>query len=299
MNLAEFLLALCRCVFDTSALLLWGMSAYLATLVPAGLREQIWPRLSGARGVLTFAVAIAVLGTLPLQAAIIGSGWGDALRPPMLTSIAAGTSIGTAWQYQLLGVLLLALWPRLRHLRVRTLIRGHAMICAGLLASLAITGHAAMDEGTRGVTHQLNDVVHVLAAGTWLGALPIVLMLLPQLQLGAADGAIAARQALWRFSTAGHVVVALVMLSGVASTLFILGGVPGDWRYPYQKLLVAKILIVTGMALLAIFNRYVLVPRMRRSSVAQRWFYWLTAMEILMSVIAIGLVAWFGTLEPS
>ena len=46
------------------------------------------------------------------------------------------------------------------------------------LLPLALSGHAAMEEGRTGLLHALNDMLHCLAAGFWLGSLPVFLLIL-------------------------------------------------------------------------------------------------------------------------
>ena len=273
---------------------LWGSAIFLCTLVPHDLRWQLWARAAVLRRSAVFSLTLASLLSLPVHTAIIGDGWRDAVRFDMLYSVATETTIGTAWLCQMAGIALLMCLIRAS---ASLVIQGAALTGALLLASLAITGHAAMGEGIYNRLHQANDIIHLLTAGAWLGALPIVLMLLPCLTIpGTASDA---KKALMRFSTGGHVVVVTVMLTGIVSTFLILDGLPLDWTYPYQRLLASKILIVVGMALLAIFNRYVLVPRMRRSTSAMRYFYWGTLIEIVLSFTALLLVAWLGMLDPN
>jgi putative copper resistance protein D len=172
-----------------------------------------------------------------------------------------------------------------------------ASASALVLASLAVTGHAAMNAGWLGIVHQANDVVHLLAGGAWIGALLPVLLILRHLkdpQRGRQ-----ARTALIRFSTAGHVAVALVILSGVANMLLILGGLPTDWTFIYQRLLAIKIGLVAAMAAIALVNRYVFVPRMSRSAGSPRALACGTVAEIVLALAVVGLVACFGMLEPT
>jgi putative copper resistance protein D len=70
-----------------------------------------------------------------------------------------------------------------------------------------------MQDGWPGVAHRVNDAVHVLSSGAWLGALVPLLIILWRVDIREAD------LALRRFSTAGHVIVALVIASGVIDTL--------------------------------------------------------------------------------
>lgn len=46
------------------------------------------------------------------------------------------------------------------------------------LATLAWTGHGAMDEGSRRFWHFATDIVHLFAAGGWVGALVAFALLL-------------------------------------------------------------------------------------------------------------------------
>jgi putative copper resistance protein D len=62
---------------------------------------------------------------------------------------------------------------------------------------------------------------------------------------------------------------------------------------------VAKIVCVAVMVSLAIVNRYVLVPRLRRDARALALFKTGTVAEIVFGLVVIGLVSWFGTLAPA
>lgn len=286
-------LILCRFLLDAATLLLWGASAYLCTLVPSGLRSNVWARLYPFRTTAIVCVTMATAATLPLRAATIGEGWRDAVNFETLASIASETSVGTAWLCQVVATLLLlatgALPPRHR-------LSATAATCALLLCSQAVTGHAAMNEGWLRTLHQANDIVHMLAGGAWLGALlPLLIILRP---LAEPSKRQEARTALIRFSTAGHIAVAVVILSGVANMLLILGRLPTDWTIDYQRLLAIKIGLVAMMTLTAILNRYVFVPRLARRSHSISALTAGTAAEIILGLFVIGLVAWFGMLAP-
>jgi copper resistance protein D len=284
---------LCRFVFDASALFLWGSAAYLWLLVPEALSGGIWARLRlwrlGAVGLIVLATA----ALLPVRSAMLGDGWADGLDVGVMLSVLTGTSVGTAWLWQaVFAVLLLAVTC----LPLRRKIAATAVVSGLLLCGLALTGHAAMNSGAVRILHRANDMVHVLAGGAWLGALVPVVMVLSRLG-DRAHGA-EALTALIRFSRAGHVAVALVILSGVANSLLIIGGLPFDWSVSYQRLLCLKIGLVLLMVLIAVFNRYRLVPRMGRSRQAARALVAGTVAEVVFAVGVIALVAWFGTLEP-
>lgn len=284
---------LSRFVFDVAALFLWGASAYLIALVPADLRQSLWAGLAPARRMALVCCVIATLVQLPLRSAMIGDGWADAVNREMLSLVALQTTAGTAWLCQAGSVV--ALWLSLRIPAPRRL-AATAIIAACMLASLTTSGHAAMHTGWLGVLHRVNDWLHLLAGGAWFGALVPVAMTLPRLR--AAAWRRQATLALMRFSTAGHIAVTLVIVSGIANTSLILGEPPIAWTNTYQAMLAIKIGLVTLMVTLAILNRYVLVPSMRSGGSTQRPLIVATLSELVLALLIIGLVAWFGMLAP-
>ncbi|RUL98009.1 copper homeostasis membrane protein CopD [Rhizobium chutanense] len=283
----------CRFFFDIAALYLWGSSAYLWLLVPASLSGNIWARQYWLRAVAVACVIAATVLALPLRSAILSEDWAHAFDVDAIRDVLSGTTIGTAWMWQAAGTAALFL----AYLAAPTRLRAATMtIAAGfLLAGLAAGGHAAMNTGWLRALHRGNDIIHVLAGGAWCGALIPVALILPQLSDRRAGRD--ATRALVRFSTAGHVAVGVVLISGVANMFLIIGGFPLDWSVAYQLLLSLKILLVLSMTGLAIFNRYVLVPKLSRSHGAAALRIG-TMVEIVLAFAVVGLVAWFGTLEP-
>lgn len=287
-------LQLCRFLHDASLMLLWGACAYLSLFVPKTLADIVW-RMSARWFFLIAVIAVTtLLAALPATTANIGSGWSDALDAGMTHDVLFDTTVGLAWQAQALAALIMAgafLLPERR--------RRHGLAFgAGLgLACLSLTGHASMLEGWMRQAHRANDILHVLTGGGWLGAL---VPLIPILRLlGRPECRAEAGLALRRFSNAGHVAVALVILSGIVNTMLILKRLPTDWSSPYQLLLALKIALVAGMALLAIVNRYVFVPWIGRNPGRALQALRLGSIaEIVIGIVVIGLVAVFGMLEP-
>jgi putative copper resistance protein D len=283
----------CRFAFDAASLFLWGSAAYLWLLVPEGLRASLWARLAPWRLAAVALAVTATLALLPVRCAMLGNGWADGLDRAIMAAVLTGTSIGAAWAWQALSAALLlavTLLP-LRQKPAATAIAGALMLCG-----LALTGHAAMNDGWLRLLQGGNDVLHVLAGGAWVGALVPVALVLPRLGDAAVAGE--ARIALIRFSAAGHVAVALVILSGAANGLLIIGGLPLDWSVAYQRLLCLKMALALLMVLIALSNRYGLVARIGRSRRAASALLAGTVAEIVLALGIVALVAWFGTLEP-
>ena len=276
-------------------MLVWGAFAYLAALVPTGLGRDLGRRLSGLR-VWTIVVAVVTtVVTLPLEAAAMGNGWPDAIDPATVEAVLFETSVGHAWQAQAIAALLLALTLSVS---ADVSLAATAMTSGLLLASLSLTGHAAMHDGWLGIAHRLNDACHLLAGGAWLGALVPLLLILGMLDdpRSRRDAGLALR----RFSTIGHGVVALVILSGMINTELILGRLPTEWSSPYQAMLASKVVLVLCMTMLALFNRYILAPRLgRHPDQTSQNLRLATSAEIGLGFLVVGCVSVFGLLEPA
>lgn len=283
-------LVLCRFLFDSSAIFLWGVFACLSWLIPAEFAQPVFQRL---RNWLTFALFLITCTTasmLPLRAATIGEGWADALKPDMLLSILTDTNVGQAWILQACAAVLL-----IASCLMRLGNRISAIIAGLLLATLTISGHAAMNSGWLRALHRLNDSLHLLSGGFWIGGLAPVLVTLAMLRDTRWQKA--ARAALMRFSSAGHVAVAVVIATGIINTILIVGSPPLDWRLNYQLLLSVKILFVGLLVALALTNRYLLVPRLARNP-SLRPLIRVTTAELALGLAVLGLVAVLGTLQP-
>jgi putative copper resistance protein D len=294
MTWVDSALATCRLAHYAALVLVFGTAVFLRWLAAPGLAAPIGRALRiPVRLGLLLAAGTTWLW-LPLQAAEIGGGWDGATDPGTLSAVLLDTGFGHAWLCRaVLSVplpILAAAWPR----RI-----GAAALAAGLLlASLALAGHAAMQDGAAGLLHRLNHAVHLIAGGFWLGALVPFALCLPRLR--DPDLRRDAIQAMRRFSTAGHVAVAAVLASGIVNIVLVLGRWPTDWSSPYQALLAAKIATVLAMAGLAVANRYVFVPRIGRSnSAAIRAIRIGAIAEILLGAAALALVATFGLLDPA
>jgi putative copper resistance protein D len=177
-------------------------------------------------------------------------------------------------------------------------------VCAGVaLASLAWSGHAAADEGLRGWIHLIADVVHLLAAGAWLGALAGFVWLVAKSGKVPAQWTEVTHRALAHFSNAGTALVSLLVLTGILNFYFTVGLGPLDVT-PYIQLLVLKLVLFVGMLGLAGVNRFRLTPALAAAgneashAHALRNLRRSLALEFTLGLAIVALVAWFGTLSP-
>ena len=146
-------------------------------------------------------------------------------------------------------------------------VAGHApaaiAAAAGLIALIALIGHAGATPGTAGDIHLASDMVHLLAAGAWLGGLPALAMLLARARR-ADDPAwhSFAVGATRRFSWLGIVSVAALLASGIINSWNLLGGPRDLVTTDYGRLVLLKIGLFVAMVGIAAANRFHFTPRL-------------------------------------
>lgn len=179
------------------------------------------------------------------------------------------------------------------------------MLAGMALATLAWSGHGAMDEGWRGALHLAMDVAHLLAAGAWIGAL-VALLLLALRATGRPSGnAAVLASASIGFASTGTLIVIVLGITGIANYLFIAGP---EWKdlvsSTWGIVLLAKLAVFGLMLMLAAANRYRFAPRLASSldsdtkgvAIAHlRRSLWL---ELTLGLTVLALVGWLGTLAP-
>jgi putative copper resistance protein D len=150
------------------------------------------------------------------------------------------------------------------------------------------------------------DIVHLLGALCWVGALALFAALLWQPRSNEPALAGDAARALANFALAGTMIVGLLAATGTANLLFLvpLADLPYLLVTLYGCLLVAKLMLTVVMIGLAALNRFVLVPALERAQhdrgrlgAISRLRLSVT-LELVAALAVLGLVAWLGTLDP-
>lgn len=278
---------------ETPGLILSRAVAYLALLLVAGVPLFALTARKGASLPLRAALAIFAVTAgvasawwaLESAAAMAGTTLGQ-LDQQTAEAVLAATPLGVVmeWRLTALVAVVLATVLPLKALRVPVL----ALAGGAALMSMAWTGHAGASEVSG---HLWADVIHLLAAATWIGALAVFLA---QAMAGKADAAVLAA-----FARTGSVVVALLILTGVMNTLAIAG-----WPVPVSSrwavLLAVKLALFALMLGLAAVNRWRIVPALERAeegAVARlrRSIF----MEAAAGLAVICVVAWLGVLDPA
>ena len=173
------------------------------------------------------------------------------------------TDFGTVWIVRLAIAVLLAV-AALAGLPRRRPPQAAAVVLAGCLAgSLAYAGHAAAGVGAEGLVQLLADIVHLLAAAAWAGALVPLALLLHAARRDGGQAAIAmARIAVQRFSTLGVISVGAILATGIINGYVLAGSVRALIDTDYGRLLLAKVALFLAMVTVAAVNRLRLTPRL-------------------------------------
>jgi putative copper resistance protein D len=179
--------------------------------------------------------------------------------------------------------------------------------CA-IVASFAWTGHGAIDTGSARLLHLGSDMLHLLAAGIWFGALwSLSILSARSIRIDTPTDAQHVARGLTRFSVIGPTVVGLLILTGMVNTWYLVG--KSRWTAlfdtSYGLLLVAKLAMFGGMLGLAAINRWRLTPRLDKALAAPAAtaasllaLRWSVLAETALAFLVLAIVAVLGTLAP-
>jgi len=287
-------LALCRFAHFMAAMLAFGLSVYLWALAPERLRPALSPVLRRVAWIASLVALVTAIVWLALESASMADDMSAAVDPQAIGAVLADTAFGHAWAAHLVLaaalVAVIAFGPRDRWAAT-------SLASAALLASLGLVGHAAMQTGVEGVVHRVNHAGHLLTAGAWIGGLvPFAMCLRAYERHDLREDAV---RAMTGFSFWGQFVVAAIVITGVANIALTSGRPPIPATTPYRALLVAKMIIVAIMIALALVNRFILAPRLKRSAAALAILRLTSVAEIALGSLVVALVSVFGLLDPA
>jgi copper resistance protein D len=287
-------LALCRFAHFMATMLAFGMSAYLWAYARERLKLALSPIARRLALIMGLVALITAVVWLALESASMADDLSAATDPEAIGAVLADTAFGHVWAAHLVLaaalVAVVAFGPRARWAAT-------SLVSGALLASLGLVGHAAMQSGAEGVLHRANHAVHLLTTGAWIGGLVPFAMCLSAYERD--DLRKDALRAMTGFSFWGQLIVAAIVLTGVANIALTSGRPPIPPATPYRALLVAKIILVAIMIALALFNRFVLAPRLKASATALTALRLTSAAEIALGSLVVALVSVFALLDPA
>lgn len=282
-------LILCRFVHFWVLLTLFGMYLSHDLLLRSRLArgEQLLP--NRLMRWLAGSALITAITWLMLTAASMAGSWAESIDPQTLLLVLSHTSFGKFWAWHMalnLVLLVLLLKPGNPSATPRLL------LAALLLATLAPVGHVAMFDGVYGGLLIVNQFMHLLAVGAWLGGLCLLLMLL---LVQGRRSEIDMRAVLLRFGGFGYFMVALIIGTGLINVR-VMSGAP--WPAPafsgFGLVLAVKVTMVLCMLALALFNRLMLSRSSSRLDIVRVSI----VVECLFGMAALAAVSLLGTLPP-
>jgi len=277
------LLVLCRFVHFIVVLLMFGACVFRPWLLgakPQPVLDRQLLRLT--RGLAWTALASGVIWLMLITVSMAGS-WAAALEPSTVKLVLGKTFFGQVWTWHLMlnGLLAIALMTAWKAPRL-TLI-------TLLLMTLAPVGHGAMLDGLSGQLLILNQVVHLMCVGAWLGGLLLLVMILRQ------SNRYELAPVLRRFSGVGYGLVAGLLVTGWINVRVLTGQL---WPTPlfsgFALILLIKVMLVLGMLALALLNRL----RLDRCEQQLGSLKASVMVEWLLGVCAVAAVSLLGTLPP-
>ncbi len=273
-----------------SLMLAFGCVLYGAWWAPVPLRRVLMLRFYPLLRPLPLIGAISTLALYLLQGGMMGEGWTDVWRPAVWQAV-AGTRFGGVWIWQILlaWIALAVVWIRPRH-GARQLV---ALLAAQLLLSAGVGARRYARWSHRRAAADKPRCASLLRRQLVRRSVALYLLPAP----GAGRWRPAAVYTMARFSRYGHLAVAGTIASGALNALLIQGGLIG--ASPWGRMLLIKCALVAGMVVIALVNRYVLVPRMSASgSQAESLILRTTQAEIGLGALALLAVSLFATWEP-
>jgi putative copper resistance protein D len=178
-------------------------------------------------------------------------------------------------------------------------------LAAGLAGTLAFAGHAAATPGIAGGIHLTADVLHLIAAAAWVGALVPLALLLRAVRTRHETASVGvARAAVLRFSTFGTVSVGTLVASGLVNSWMLVADMPALIGTAYGRLLLVKVALFLVMLSAAAVNRLLFTPRLAHAPIigpvkdTVRALERNSLIEASLAAIIIVIVGLLGTMSP-
>jgi len=295
-------LIIARAVHLAATTLVAGTILFELVIARPALREGeaalLLPRLRIA-ALLYSGLAIAALSGFVwfvlFAAKLGGRGVGEVFAGDIGLTVLTQTRFGEVWALRLCCAVAVAVCYPLRDRSTAAslvLLSGTAF-----LGALAWVGHSGAAPGMTGSVQLAADVLHLIAAGGWLGALVPLAALFAQ--AGVAETLVV--DITRRFSNFGVINVATLAATGLVNAYLLVGSLGPLVTTTYGQALLVKIALFAAMVALASINRLYYLPRLglNADGKATRGLLRNSMVEIALGLVVLVAVGLLGTLPPA
>ena len=204
-----------------------------------------------------FWLEVASMSELSLKNALSATAWGTVLFE---------TQFGRVWQLRLgliaaAFVLVASMLARVKARRM--LIAVLWLVSVVLLVSLAWISHAAA--ATVRPFGALGDMLHLCAAGLWMGGLVPLTILLAHARASFSFGETVAR-VIRRFSTLSLCCVSVLVISGISNSWLLVGSIHALFTTPYGRLLLFKLALFAILIGFGARNRFLVKAKLPKAA---------------------------------
>jgi putative copper export protein/mono/diheme cytochrome c family protein len=287
MSALDMSAALLRGVHVGALVSLFGTLLFAAVVLPAD-SEAASVRRALVRLEITSALVALIAGIawLVTETAAIADADSVAMTLHAVPTVALRTQFGH-WLL-LRMVLLVVLMPLLRY-------AGYAIPIAVAGAALGLQpmlGHAGAIGGGTGAELIASEVLHLLAAGAWLGGLLPLFTAVRRLPHAAAASACRG------FTPVGLASILLLGGTAVVQVATLMGGLPGLLGTPYGHVALVKLGLFVVLLVLAALNRLVLTERLAAISGARRQMQLSIGAEIILGTLIVITAGFLASRTP-
>jgi putative copper resistance protein D len=305
----DFATAAARFLTFAGVLALWGSTAFFSFGIDATAPRGAIDTEGWHKALARVAAAMALGGSvlwLIAEAALLGADSPEGFGVNAILGVVTDTRFGQIGALRCAALLVLLL-PVPKTYRKATWMR-LATLAAIVMASLAWTGHGGLGSGWASWIHLGSDVLHLLTAGLWIGALiPLCVLAIRAAKYVTSQSLLELTLGLDRFSAVGLLLVAVLLVSGIINTWFLVG--PAPWsdigRSLYGRLVLVKVGLFVLMIAIAAINRWRLAPRLGQTGQSAesaagplRALRRTLITETAAALAVLAVVAILGMLEP-
>jgi putative copper resistance protein D len=295
-------------VHIVASILLAGIFSFdLVILAPAGrlgsgdfheierrlFRLAVWSLIAALLSALFwFWLEVVSMSALPLKNAVSATAWRTVLFE---------TQFGRVWQLRLCliasGFALVA--SGLVKVKARrALVPVLWLLSVVLLVSLAWISHAAATAHPLGL---LGDVLHLCAAGGWIGGLVPLVIFLTRAHASFSLGETVA-PVLRRFSTLSLSCVSVLVVSGISNSWLLAGSIYALFTTPYGRLLLLKLTFFAILVGFGARNRFVIKTKLLKAPSGPDLLSQIrrnVLCEVCLGVAVVVIVAGLGVTPPA